>query len=116
MYTAAAIPRGGLFLSERESSSTSPPRDAFNSVLKLLMEEICKTVAANTVRSVRCEDRGSQMFQNFRNHIKILDTSRVLQSKGHSKVLQRSGATVQNLVIQSIRRPHFFAPLVKETL
>ena len=25
MYTAAAIPRGGLFLSERESSSTSPP-------------------------------------------------------------------------------------------
>ena len=54
MYTAAAIPRGGLFLSERESSSTSPPHDAFNSVLKLLMEEICKTAATNTVRSVRC--------------------------------------------------------------
>lgn len=54
MYTAAAIPGGGLFLSERESSSTSPPRDAFNSVLKLLMEEICKTAATNTVRPPRC--------------------------------------------------------------
>jgi len=52
VYTAAAIPRGGLFLSERESSSTSPPHDAFNCVLKLLMEDICKTAATNTVRPV----------------------------------------------------------------
>ena len=73
----------------------------------------CRNVHIGKCSSVNLtilESRPAQIVQKCRNHIDIVGVRRVTQSKSHTKYLQLSGTTIQNLVTIVTWHPGFVHP------